>query len=53
MFETWENMHINVTRIDRGTPKELKLFAKSLDEAENSIDTERFEKIKKIARNLA
>jgi len=53
MFETWENMHINVTRIDRGTPKELKLFAKSLDEAENSIDTERFEKIKKIVRNLA
>lgn len=52
MFETWNNMHINVTRIDRGMPRELKLFAKTLDEAENSIDIERFEKIKKIIRNL-
>ena len=53
MFETWEDMHINVTRIDRGTPRELKLFAKSLQDADNSIDKERFEKIKKIVRNLA
>jgi len=53
MFETWEDMHINVTRIDRGTPRELKLFAKSLQDADNSIDKEHFEKIKKIVRNLA
>ena len=53
MFETWENMHIKVTRIDRGSPRELKLFAKSLDDADKTIDTERFEKIKKIVRNLA
>lgn len=52
MFETWNNMDINVTRIDRGMPRELKLFAKTLEDADNSIDNERFEKIKKIIRNL-
>ena len=52
MFETWNNMNINVTRIDRGMPRELKLFAKTLEDIDNSIDTERFEKIKKIIRNL-
>ena len=52
MFETWQNMHINVTRIDRGMPRELRLFAKALEDADKSIDIERFEKIKKIVRNL-
>lgn len=52
MFETWNNMHINVTRIDRGMPRELKLFAKTLEDAENSINIEQFEKIKKLVRNL-
>ena len=52
MFETWDNMHINVTRIDRGMPRELKLFAKSLEEADNTINIEQFEKIKKLIRNL-
>jgi len=53
MFEIWNEMKINVTRIDRGTPKELKLFAKALDEAEAGIDKEKFEKIKKLIRNIA
>lgn len=53
MFEVWDSMHINVTRIDRGTPRELKLFAKALDDAEESIAPEQFEKVKKIIRNLA
>lgn len=52
MFEIWDEMGINVTRIDRGTPKELKLFAKSLDEADNRIDKDKFEKIKKLVRNI-
>ncbi len=52
MFETWDNMNINVVRIDRGMPRELKLFAKTLEEADNSIDIEQFEKIKKLIRNL-
>ena len=28
MFEIWDDIGVNVTRIDRGTPKELKLFSK-------------------------
>lgn len=52
MFETWDSMNINVVRIDRGMPRELKLFAKSLEDADSSIDIERFEKIKKLVRNL-
>lgn len=46
-------MKINVTRIDRGTPKELKLFAKALNEADGTADKENFEKIKKLIRNIA
>ena len=52
MFEIWDNLNINVTRIDRGTPKEIKLFSKSLDDAEGKIDKDTFEKLKKIIRNL-
>lgn len=53
MFETWDEMDISVTRIDRGTPKELKLFSKTLDEAGNPIDKEKFEKVKKLIRSIA
>ncbi len=52
MFEIWDNMHINVTRIDRGTPKELRLFSKSLPEVETPVSKEDFEKIKKVVRNI-
>ena len=53
MFETWDEMNISVTRIDRGTPKELKLFSKTLAEAGNHIDKDKFEKIKKLVRSIA
>ena len=53
MFDTWSGMNINVTRIDRGTPKEIKLFAKALDDAEGKIDKADFEKIKKLIRSIA
>lgn len=53
MFEIWDNMHISVTRIDRGSPKELKLFSKSLEEAETPIDKDEFEKLKKFIRSIA
>ena len=52
MFEIWDNMNINVTRIDRGTPKELKLFSKSLPEVDAAVDKDSFEKIKKLVRNI-
>ncbi len=53
MFEIWDGMNINVTRIDRGTPKELKLFAKTLEDAEEKIAPDKFEKMKKLIRNIA
>ena len=53
MFETWDEMNIFVTRIDRGTPKELKLFSKTLDEAGSHIDKDKFEKVKKLIRSIA
>lgn len=52
MFEIWDNMDINVTRIDRGTPKEIKLFAKALEDAEEKITKDNLEKIKKLIRNI-
>ena len=53
MFEIWDDIGVNVTRIDRGTPKELKLFSKTLDEAIESIDKDKLEKIKKLIRNIS
>ena len=53
MFEIWDNMNISVTRIDRGSPKELKLFSKSLEEAETPINKDDFEKLKKFIRSIA
>lgn len=53
MFEIWDDLGVNVTRIDRGTPKELRLFAKTLDEAIEPVSKDKLEKIKKIVRGLA
>ena len=53
MFEIWDDIGINVTRIDRGTPKELKLFSKTLDEAIENIDKDKLDKVKKLIRSLA
>lgn len=53
MFETWDDLNIYVTRIDRGTPKELKLFSKTLEEASDHIEKDKFEKVKKLVRSIA
>ncbi len=50
MFEIWDNLGIKATRIDRGMPKDLKLFNKALEEAEGPIDKDTLEKLKKIIR---
>lgn len=51
MFEIWKDLHINVTRIDRGTPKEIPLFAKKIEDADNGIDKGVLEKLKKLLRS--
>lgn len=53
MFEIWNDMKINVVRIDRGTPKEIRLFAKALDDVDEKIAPDKFEKIKKLIRSIA
>ncbi len=50
MLDIWKNMGASVTRIDRGTPKELPLFSKTLPEAESRMAKEDAEKLKKILR---
>lgn len=51
MFDIWKDLHINVTRIDRGTPKEIPLFAKKLEDADGHVDKALFDKLKKLLRN--
>ena len=53
MFEVWNEMNIHVTRIDRGTPKEIRLFAKDLEEADAKVEKDVFDKLKKLIRNIA
>lgn len=53
MFETWDDLDINVTRIDRGTPKEIKLFARSLPEAEKPIAASKLDKVLKLIRSMS
>ena len=52
MFEIWESLHINVTRIDRGTPKEIRLFARALPEAEKPIAPGKLDKLLNILHNM-
>ena len=53
MFDIWKEMNVNVTRIDRGTPKEIPLFAKTLEDADGNVDKSVFEKLKKLLRSIA
>ena len=52
MFEIWNDLNIEVTRINRGAPKEIKLFSKRLNEAEEKMDKKDFETLKKLLKNL-
>lgn len=52
MFEIWNNMDIDVTRVNRGSPKEIRLFSKTVDEAEGSMDRKEFEKLRKILKSV-
>ncbi len=52
MFEIWDSLDIHVTRIDRGTPKEIKLFARALPDAEKSIAPGKLDKLINLLRNM-
>ena len=53
MLDIWKDLKVNVTRIDRGTPKEIPLFAKNIDEADGKVDKSVLEKIRKLLRSIA
>ena len=53
MLDVWRDLNVNVTRIDRGTPKEIPLFAKVLDDADEKVDKSVLEKLKKLLRSIA
>jgi len=53
MFEVWHGVDVDVTRINRGSPKEIPLFSKSVDEVEQRIDSLRFESLKKLIRSIS
>lgn len=52
MFEIWNNMRINVTRINRGAPKEIKLFSKQLAEVEDKLTKKDLDKLKNVLKSL-
>jgi hypothetical protein len=52
MFETWNNMNILVTRINRGSPKEINLFSKTVEEAESKLDRTHLNELKKLLKTI-
>lgn len=52
MFDIWTEMDINVTRINRGSPKEIKLFSKTLNDAGTPMPKKDFDRLRKILTNL-
>ena len=53
MFDVWASMKINVTRINRGSPKEIRLFSKSIEPCEAKTDKDTIEKLKKLIYSMA
>lgn len=52
MFEIWNGMKIEVTRINRGAPKEIKLFSKFLPEADGSVSKRNLDNLKKLFKSM-
>ena len=52
MFETWDSMDVNVTRINRGAPKEIRLFSKTLPESERGLSKKETERLTKVLKSL-
>ena len=52
MFETWENSGVEVTRINRGMPKEIKLLSKTLPETNGRLNKKDFDNVRRILKSL-
>ena len=53
MFDVWNDIGVEVTRINRGSPREIKLFSKSLEEADGKVNKNKLDALKKLMRNIA
>ena len=53
MFDVWEDMGVEVTRINRGAPQEIKTFSKCVDNVEEKISKEDLSAIKKALKEAA
>ena len=53
MFEVWNDIGVEVTRINRGSPKEIKLFSKTLEEADEKVGKNKLDALKKLMRNVS
>ena len=52
MFEIWNSLGIKVTRINRGTPKEIPLFSKTLEDQEAPMPKKEFDKLQKVIKAI-
>ncbi|MBO6281603.1 MAG: hypothetical protein J6N49_03625 [Alphaproteobacteria bacterium] len=52
MFDIWSEMDIEVTRINRGAPKEIKLFSKTLNDAGTPLPKKDLDRLRKLLKNL-
>lgn len=52
MFDIWNDLNIEVTRINRGAPKEIKLLSKRLPEADGRVSKKDLDSLKKLLKNL-
>ena len=52
MFDTWDNSGVEVTRINRGMPKEIKLLSKTLPEASGHLNKKDFDNVRRILKSL-
>ena len=53
MFEIWNGKNVNVARIGRGSPKEIRQFTRVLETCEEKTDKNTFDKLKKLIHSLA
>ncbi len=53
MFDIWQDMNIDVTRINRGAPKEIRLFSKTLTEAEKTLPHREMDRLRKTLKSLS
>ncbi len=52
MIDVWDNLGVEVTRINRGMPKEIKLLSKTLSEPQGNLSKKDIDKVRRILKSL-